>query len=172
MPAGNPAGYLPQIKKRLKKAGATPYKARRARSTGGVKAPVSGRTVTPLPRPIDPKPGQGSGKPVATIKVPGSVGYANPKKPNKAPRRFGPAAQESSVTSAQYKARGKKLGDLKPRFSSTKGKRRLSFADAYLRRSNESSRARVEKLYGKTAGGKLRRQAEGGKVRRYLGRSK
>jgi hypothetical protein len=153
MPAGNPAGYLPNLKKRLKKAGAKTYKLRRNQKA----AP--------------PKP------PMATIKSPNTAageGTANVpqptlKKPPAKPINF--AAPEMSVGSAQYKARSKKLGSLKPKHSSTKGKRRLSFTDAWLRRSTPSSRARVEELYGKKAGAKLRRKAEGPKAR-YLGRNK
>lgn len=76
MPAGDPAGYLPNvIRKRIKKAGATPYKVRGKRAkplrnlrpgvpkrkpspTGGVegpppmrpKAPVTSGNLVPLPR--------------------------------------------------------------------------------------------------------------------------
>lgn len=41
-------------------------------------------------------------------------------------------------------------------FQTTRGKRRLSFAEAYARRTTDTSRARVEELYGRKAGPKLR----------------
>jgi hypothetical protein len=153
MPAGNPAGYLPNLKKRLKKAGAKTYNLRR------------NQKVAP------PKP------PVATIKSPntaageGTAGAPQPplKKPPAKPIK--PSSPMMSASPAQYRARSKKLKDLKPRFKTTKGKRRLSGEEAVLRRSTESSRQRAAKRYGITIDAKLRRKFEGPKAR-YLGRNK
>jgi hypothetical protein len=125
MPAGDPAGYLPNvIKKRLKKVGTKNYRVRAKRP------------------------------PTATIKVP-----RQPLK-NAKPAPAG-APQPPPL---------KKPGP-GPRFSSAKGTRRLNFKDAYLRRSTPESQARVETLYGKKAGAKLKRKADGPKAR-YFGRSK
>lgn len=141
MPAGNPAGYLPNVKKlkaRLKKAGAKPYKPR-ARQ-----------------------------KPVATIKVPRSPRQARTANPaptdapapvKKAPmKRFDFASPEMSVSRAQYKARTKKPVD-------------LTFAEKYLRRSTDSSRARFAKKAGRKVSARLQRKATGPRAR-YLGRDK
>jgi hypothetical protein len=146
MPAGDPAGYLPNvIKKRLKKVGTKNYRVRAKRPVATIKVPRQ-----PL-KNAKPAPAAPQAPPL--------------KKPGPGPRV--PVAN----TPAQFKARSKKLTKLKPRFSSAKGARRLNFKDAYLRRSTPESQARVETLYGKKAGAKLKRKADGPKAR-YFGRSK
>lgn len=177
MPAGNPAGYLPAIKKRLKKAGSTPYKARgkrRGKPVATVNFP-SGGTAT---RPGGPAGSFGTGgvkaplpaKPTKTrvsrTAAPAAAQFIKPGR-----RPFDPAGVDASATSAQRKARRLTLKGRARTYKTTRGNRRLSFREAFLRRSTPSSRARVEALYGRKAGAKLRRQAEG-PSRRYHGRSK
>lgn len=59
MPAGNPAGYLPNVKKRLKRMGKKPYVVRAKRNgTGGAKAPdkLASGPAKGLKRPGLPAP--------------------------------------------------------------------------------------------------------------------
>lgn len=138
MPAGDPAGYLPNvIKKRLKTKGVKTYKPRaKQKPVATIKVPRSPRpSRTANPAPVAPAP---------VKKAP--------------PKRLDPASPQMSATRAQYKARTKKPVD-------------LTFAEKYLRRSTDSSRARFAKKAGRKVSARLQRKATGGRAR-YFGRDK
>lgn len=131
-----------------------------ANGTGGVQAPTSGgakvnrpgapktggfgKAPTPLPQVTEPWVGRSIGRPNRGRR-PGGLGQALREAAVRAGRGSG-------LRGPIGKPKGSTLPKDRPRtHETTRGKRRLSFEEAYARRTTDTSRARVEKLYGKTA---------------------
>ena len=154
-PGRVPGGGLAAALKGRTAGGFNPQDARRrakAGGTGGARAPGT------MPRRRSPRtmPNQTSGS--------GNTRLVEAIKKRAKPLDM--ASPEMSVSRAQRKARKVELGERKATHKTTAGKRRLSFKEAYLRKTTDSSRARTEARYGKTAGAKLQRQATGPTLRR------
>ena len=77
------------------------------------------------------------------------MGYKPKKKKNQSGGAEAPA--DISKKRVSVEEISKRLANQPKNQSTTRGKRRLSFEQAYARRTTDSSRARVQALYGKKA---------------------
>lgn len=138
------------------------------RGTGGAQAP--GQMPQKIRRPSMPRTGSAPGNLETMPRVitkPGDRTFG----PGRRPGAGLETGKTRRVSDGGMKTKGSLKGALRkvplrpedrPRtHQTTRGKRRLSFEEAYERRSNDSSRARVEELYGKTATPAMKAAATG-----------